>query len=43
MKAEEHIQRHMSVDVEEAEEDDEENISDVPLNLVATTLSEETH
>lgn len=36
------MQRHLSVD-EEMDEGDEENVSDVPLNLVATSLSEETH
>ncbi|XP_018373303.1 PREDICTED: uncharacterized protein LOC108767772 [Trachymyrmex cornetzi] len=42
MKTEERVQRHLSVD-EDADEGDEENVSDVPLNLVATSLSEETH
>lgn len=42
MKTEERMQRHLSVD-EEMDEGDEENVSDVPLNLVATSLSEETH
>lgn len=42
VKTEERMQRHLSVD-EEADEGDEENVSDVPLNLVATSLSEETH
>ncbi|XP_011634536.1 transcription factor gaf1 [Pogonomyrmex barbatus] len=41
VKAEE-AQRRLSMD-EEADEGDEENVSDVPLNLVATSLSEETH
>jgi len=40
VKAEEHVERHLSV---ETDEGDEENVSDVPLNLVATSLSEETH
>ncbi|XP_020292546.1 transcription factor stalky-like isoform X2 [Pseudomyrmex gracilis] len=43
VKTEDRVQRQMSVDAEEADEGDEENISDVPLNLVATSLSEETH
>ncbi|CAL1678886.1 unnamed protein product [Lasius platythorax] len=42
-KAEERVQRHLSLDTEETDEGDEENVSDVPLNLVATSLSEETH
>ncbi|XP_071649525.1 uncharacterized protein [Temnothorax longispinosus] len=42
VKTEERMQRHLSVD-EEADEGDEENVSDVPLNLVATSLSDETH
>ncbi|XP_012532280.1 transcription factor gaf1 isoform X3 [Monomorium pharaonis] len=42
VKNEERMQRHLSVD-EEVDEGDEENVSDVPLNLVATSLSEETH
>ncbi|XP_014489548.1 PREDICTED: transcription factor stalky-like isoform X2 [Dinoponera quadriceps] len=37
------MQRHLSVDTEEAEEGDEENVSDVPLNLVATSLSDQAH
>ncbi|XP_015595384.1 uncharacterized protein LOC107267792 isoform X2 [Cephus cinctus] len=36
-------QRHSPDDVEEPDDGDEENVSDVPLNLVATTLSEEAH
>ncbi|KAM0727874.1 hypothetical protein ACS0PU_005343 [Formica fusca] len=42
-KAEDRVQRHLSMDTEETDEGDEENVSDVPLNLVATSLSEETH
>ncbi|GAB1869228.1 GATA-binding factor A [Camponotus japonicus] len=42
-KAEERVQRHLSMDTEETDEGDEENVSDVPLNLVSTSLSEETH
>lgn len=37
------VQRHLSVDTEEADEGDEENASDVPLNLVATSLSDQAH
>ncbi|XP_032683129.1 uncharacterized protein LOC116849761 isoform X2 [Odontomachus brunneus] len=37
------VQRHLSVDTEEADEGDEENVSDVPLNLVATSLSDQAH
>ncbi|XP_072766305.1 uncharacterized protein [Anoplolepis gracilipes] len=42
-KTEERVQRHLSMDTEETDEGDEENVSDVPLNLVATSLSDETH
>ncbi|XP_011699425.1 PREDICTED: uncharacterized protein LOC105456811 isoform X2 [Wasmannia auropunctata] len=42
VKNEERMQRHLSMD-EDADEGDEENVSDVPLNLVATSFSEETH
>lgn len=40
VKTEERAERHLSV---EDDEGDEENVSDVPLNLVATSLTEETH
>lgn len=43
MKAEGREQCHLSTDIEETEEADAENVSDVPLNLVATSLSEEAH
>lgn len=43
VKAEGREQCHLSAEAEETEEGDEENVSDVPLNLVATSLSEETH
>ncbi|XP_076235230.1 uncharacterized protein LOC143179766 [Calliopsis andreniformis] len=36
-------QYHLPTEAEETEEGDGENVSDVPLNLVATSLSEETH
>ncbi|PBC28368.1 GATA-binding factor A [Apis cerana cerana] len=43
VKAEGREQCHLSTDIEETEEGDAENVSDVPLNLVATSLSEEAH
>ncbi|XP_003485118.1 transcription factor stalky-like isoform X1 [Bombus vosnesenskii] len=43
VKAEGREQCHLSTEVEETEAGDEENVSDVPLNLVATSLSEEAH
>ncbi|KZC05730.1 GATA-binding factor A [Dufourea novaeangliae] len=43
VKAEGQEQCHLSGEAEEIEDGDEENVSDVPLNLVATSLSEETH
>lgn len=36
-------QQRLSVKTEETEDGDEENVSDVPLNLVATSLAEDTH
>ncbi|XP_035730815.1 uncharacterized protein LOC118445436 [Vespa mandarinia] len=36
-------QQRLSVKTEEIEDGDEENVSDVPLNLVATSLAEDTH
>ena len=43
MKTEGREQCHLSTETEETEEGDAENVSDVPLNLVATSLSEEAH
>lgn len=43
MKTEGREQCRLPGDAEEGEEGDEENVSDVPLNLVATSLSEDTH
>ncbi|XP_012171655.2 transcription factor stalky isoform X2 [Bombus terrestris] len=43
VKAEGREQCHLSTEAEETEAGDEENVSDVPLNLVATSLSEEAH
>ncbi|KAG7210428.1 hypothetical protein KM043_011960 [Ampulex compressa] len=43
VKTEGREQHHLSVKAEETDEGDEENVSDVPLNLVATSLSEEAH
>ncbi|XP_012152594.1 uncharacterized protein LOC100877935 isoform X4 [Megachile rotundata] len=43
VKTEGREQCHLSADTEDTEEGDTENVSDVPLNLVATSLSEEAH
>nr|XP_050854742.1 uncharacterized protein LOC127065855 isoform X2 [Vespula vulgaris] len=42
-EAQEQQQQRLSVKTEETEDGDEENVSDVPLNLVATSLAEDTH
>ncbi|KAK2574951.1 hypothetical protein KPH14_008714 [Odynerus spinipes] len=43
VKTESQEQHHLSVKTEDTEEGEEENVSDVPLNLVATSLAEDTH